>query len=53
VDIQTIGNLSFKFRYKVSQRPYKTALSMEDIKPKWISGGGGSWRYKEQEEGTK
>ena len=52
VELKTSGNTMMTFVYKVNDRPNKTTLAIQDIQSKWIDGGGGSWKYEEQQGGT-
>ena len=52
VELKTSGNTIMKFVYKVYDRPNKTTLAIHDLNSKWIEGGGGSWKYEDQQGGT-
>jgi hypothetical protein len=34
------------------QRPHLTSLVMSDLNSSWIRGGGGSWKYEENDQKT-
>ena len=46
------GGMSFSFRYALMDRPHKTSLALIDPSVSWITGGGGSWSYEENGDGT-
>lgn len=52
VRIRAKGGLRFKNKYTLFRRPNRTSVTMVDVKPAWVSGGGGSWVYEEQNGGT-
>ena len=52
VDIETRGNVKTKLHYKQESMPHKTSLYMVDTKSLLIKGGGGSWKYERENNGT-
>ena len=52
VELKTSGNTIMTFVYKVNDRPKKTTLAIHDLNSNWIYGGGGSWKYEDQQGGT-
>lgn len=52
VELKTSGNTIMTFIYKLNDRPNKTTLAIHEIQSKWIDGGGGSWKYEDQQGGT-
>ena len=47
------GGVVFEVEYKLNDRPRKTSLAMVNGTSKWITGGGGSWRYDAKDGGTE
>lgn len=52
VRVDCAGGVRAVFQYKQFDRPVRTSLAMEDVESAWIEGGGGSWSYERQGEGT-
>jgi uncharacterized protein YndB with AHSA1/START domain len=52
VRLSVRGGMSFSFRYTQMDRPHKTSLALIDPSANWIVGGGGSWRYEGNGDGT-
>jgi len=52
VSVKFKGGIELTFVYKLYDRPNKTSLALQDIKSRWIIGGGGSWNYQEINGGT-
>ena len=52
VQVERAGGLKFKVSYKTTQRPHSTSLAMSDLNSFWVRGGGGSWKYQENDGKT-
>ena len=52
VQVEGVGGLRFRVSYKTMQRPHLTSLVMSDLNSFWIKGGGGSWKYEENDRKT-
>ncbi len=52
VQVQGTGGLRFKVSYRMRQRPHMTSLVMTDLDSFWVTGGGGSWKYEEDDGKT-
>lgn len=49
VQVEGRGGLRFKASYKMMQRPHLTSLVMSGLNSFWVKGGGGSWKYEEND----
>ncbi len=52
VRIRSKGGLNCLLKYKLEDRPNKSSLAMTEVKSIFIEGGGGSWKYEVQNQGT-
>lgn len=52
VQVRAKGGLSFLVTYKMSDRPRLTTLAMTEMNSFWFKGGGGSWKYENQNGST-
>jgi hypothetical protein len=52
VRARTMGG-TFLVRYKLLDRPHRTSLAMTDSTSSILSGGGGSWDYVPEDDGTR
>ena len=52
VRIRARGGLRAVLQYQKFDRPSQTSLLMEDVRSTVVAGGGGSWSYAAQGEGT-
>ena len=39
--------------YRLDRRPERTSAEFQDFESRWITGGGGSWRYEPEAGGTR
>ena len=39
--------------YQLDRRPERTSAVFQDIESRWVTGGGGSWRYEPEAGGTR
>jgi hypothetical protein len=39
--------------YRLDRRPERTSAEFQDIESRWVTGGGGSWRYEPEAGGTR
>jgi hypothetical protein len=49
VQVEGKGGLKFKVSYKTMRRPHLTSLVMSDVDSFWVRGGGGSWKYEDND----
>ena len=52
IRITVRGLGSFTVAYELFRRPERTSAAFVDVDSRWISGGGGSWRYEPHDRGT-
>ncbi|MCB9216460.1 MAG: SRPBCC family protein [Candidatus Kapaibacterium sp.] len=52
VEIRARGRMRARFQYKYGKRPHKTTLAMIQVESPFVVGGGGSWVYEPESEGT-
>jgi hypothetical protein len=52
VRIKSTGNVTMDVEYKLDDKPNITSLAIISSSSKMIAGGGGSWKYEDDEKGT-
>src|SRR5687767_11705459 len=52
VKVNSTGNINMIFEYKLEDRPNITSLALVSSSSKIIQGGGGSWKYESENNGT-
>lgn len=53
VRIAVRGLGRFTVEYQLFRRPDRTSAAFRDVASSWMSGGGGSWRYEPENDGTR